>query len=157
MQSIPILNLDDSAHLLKALEDFLEKSEATFAMLIDRGGAVLAQHGALPSDTDSMIIAALAAGSFAATKELARRLGEAEFNALHQQGQRSQVLTCSVDDDAILVTVFGPQTTQGLVRFYSANAIARLAALLNQARTNQQAIPVFTESDVQSAQEIFNR
>jgi len=157
MQSIPILGIDDTAHLLKVLEEFLDKSEATFAMVIDRGGAVLTQHGDLPSDTDSMIVAALAAGSFAATKELARRLGEAEFNTLHQQGQCAQVLTCSVDDDAILVTVFGPQTTQGLVRFYSVNAITRIAAVLNQARTNQQVLPVFSESDVQSAEEIFNR
>ncbi|MDQ3313973.1 MAG: hypothetical protein M3505_04985 [Verrucomicrobiota bacterium] len=37
---------------------------------------------------DVTIIAALAAGSFAATKELARRIGEVEFNALYQQGKR---------------------------------------------------------------------
>ena len=69
---------------------------------------------------DVTIIAALAAGSFAATKELARRIGEVEFNALYHQGNGSHIFMNSVDDDTIMITVFGKRTTVGLVRFYSA-------------------------------------
>ncbi|MBA3387150.1 MAG: hypothetical protein H0T95_11135 [Chthoniobacterales bacterium] len=47
---------------------------------------------------DVTIIAALAAGSFAATKELARRIGEVEFNALYQQGNGSHIFINSVDE-----------------------------------------------------------
>ena len=63
---------------------------------------------------DVTIIAALAAGSFAATKELARRIGEVEFNALYHQGNGSHIFMNSVDEDTIMITVFGRRTTVGL-------------------------------------------
>ena len=157
MQSIPILDLENTTQLLNALQDFLDKSEATFAMVIDRGGSVLVQDGAVPDGNDATIIAALAAGSFAATKELALRIGEAEFSALHQQGNRAQILMSAVDEDTVLVTVFGPQTTQGLVRFYSTTAIKRIAGILDAARHNQTVQPVFTVRDLNTSQPIFGR
>ena len=134
MQPTPILTIQSANHLLDALEDHLDKSEASFAMIIDRGGAVLSQHGSLPTACDPAIIAALAAGSFAATKELARRMGEEEFNVLHQQGEQSQILMCGVDDGTVLVTVFGTQTTLGLVRFYSARTVKAIATVLQENR-----------------------
>ena len=152
---MPILTILSANHLLDALEDYLEKSEASFAMVIDRGGAALSQNGSLPADADTATIAALAAGSFAATKELALRIGETEFSALHQQGEQSQIFMAGIDDDTILVTVFGPQTTLGLVRFYSARTIKRIAAVLMESRTNQRAIPLFSERDVRSTSTIF--
>ena len=79
---------------------------------------------------DVTIIAALAAGSFAATKELARRIGEVEFNALYHQGNGSHIFMNSVDDDTIMITVFGPRTTVGLVRFYSAATALAVSELL---------------------------
>jgi hypothetical protein len=36
----------------------------------------------------------------------------------------------SVDDDTIMITVFGRRTTVGLVRFYSASAAQNVGALL---------------------------
>jgi predicted regulator of Ras-like GTPase activity (Roadblock/LC7/MglB family) len=157
MHSMPLLTVQSANHLLDALEDYLEKSEASFAMVIDRGGSVLTQHGRLPSNADTAIIAALAAGSFAATKELALRIGEREFSALHQQGEQSQIFMAGVDDDTVVVTVFGPQTTLGLVRFYSARTIKRIAAVLQENRAHQHVVPLFTERDVRAATTIFGR
>src|SRR5207248_10277079 len=88
-------------------------------VVIDRGGNVISQFGDM-TVMDVTIIAALAAGSFGATRELARRIGEAEFNALYHQGNGNHVFMNSVDEETIMITVFGPRTTVGLVRFYSA-------------------------------------
>jgi predicted regulator of Ras-like GTPase activity (Roadblock/LC7/MglB family) len=85
---------------------------------------------------DVTIIAALAAGSFAATKELARRIGEMEFNALYHQGNGNHIFMNSVDDDTIMITVFGKRTTVGLVRFYSASAGQKVAELLKSLQSN---------------------
>ena len=74
--------------------------------MIDRGGNVISQFGDM-TVMDVTIIAALAAGSFAATKELARRIGEVEFNALYHQGNGNHIFMNSVDDDTIMITVFG--------------------------------------------------
>lgn len=155
MQTTPILTLQTAELLLDALDDFLEKSEANFALVIDRGGAVLTQQGDIPDSVDPQIVAALAAGSFAATKELAKRIGEQEFNALHQQGEVSQMLLSAVDEDSVLVTIFGPQTTLGLVRFYSARVVKRIASLLQEGRACQRIGPIFSDEAVPAAGDLF--
>src|SRR5919205_2695993 len=129
MNAIPCLTIEDVATLDGVLAEFLQKSEADLTVVIDRGGNVISQFG----DRDVMdvtIIAALAAGSFAATRELARRIGEVEFNALYHQGNGNHMFMNSVDDDTIMITVFGRRTTVGLVRFYSSSTAQALGALL---------------------------
>ncbi len=129
MNAIPCLTIQDVANLDGVLGDFLNKAEAELTVVIDRGGNVISQFGDM-TVMDVTIIAALAAGSFAATKELARRIGEVEFNALYHQGNGNHIFMNSVDDDTIMITVFGRRTTVGLVRFYSSGAAHNVAALL---------------------------
>ena len=147
MHAMPILTIQAAGSLLKALEDFLEKSEASFALIIERGGSILSQHGKIPDSIDPTILSALAAGSFAATREVARRVGETEFSALHQQGRQSHILMSAINDEAMLMSVFGAKTTLGLVRFYSAGAVKQIAAILEQARSEPQ-IPIDLGSEV---------
>jgi predicted regulator of Ras-like GTPase activity (Roadblock/LC7/MglB family) len=141
MHAMPILTIQAAEGLLKALEDFLEKSEASFALIIERGGSILSQHGEIPEAVDPTILSALAAGSFAAIREVALRVGETELSALHQQGRQSHILMSSINDEAMLLTVFGPKTTLGLVRFYSAGAVKQIAAVLERACGEPQ-IPI---------------
>jgi predicted regulator of Ras-like GTPase activity (Roadblock/LC7/MglB family) len=129
MNSIPALTIENVASLDGILADFLKKADAELTVVIDRGGNVMSQYGD-HSAMDVTIIAALAAGSFAATRELARRIGEVEFNALYHQGNGSHIFMNSVDDDTIMITVFGHRTTVGLVRFYSVVAGQAVAELL---------------------------
>lgn len=129
MNAIPCLTIEDVATLDGVLGEFLKKSEADLTIVIDRGGNVISQCGDI-NVMDVTIIAALAAGSFAATRELARRIGEVEFNALYHQGNGNHMFMNSVDDDTIMITVFGARTTVGLVRFYSAGTTQALGALL---------------------------
>ena len=141
MQALAILTIESAGSLLKALGEYLDHSEASYALIIDRGGAVLSQLGEIPSSVDPTTLSALAAGGFAATRELALRVGEHEFSALHQQGKHSQILICSIQEEAMLLTVFGPKTTLGLVRFYSARAVKQIAAILDHAR-GESRIPI---------------
>jgi predicted regulator of Ras-like GTPase activity (Roadblock/LC7/MglB family) len=133
MDTIPILTIKDVAEIDDALNSYLDQSEASLALLIDKGGNIISQQGNFDVG-DASIVAALAAGSFAATKELARRIGEKEFSALYHQGDNAHLFMQGVDDDNVLVTVFGPQTTVGLVRFYSARITARLATTMRRIR-----------------------
>lgn len=141
MQALAILTIESAERLFKALGEYLDHSEASFALIIDRGGAILSQLGEIPSSVDVTTLSALAAGSFAATRELALRVGEAEFTALHQQGKTSQILISSIQDEAMLLTVFGPKTTLGLVRFYSTRAVKQIATVLDRARGDSH-IPI---------------
>lgn len=149
MNAIPVFTIEDVATLDGILAEFLQKAEAELTVIIDRGGNVISQYGDI-SIMDVTIIAALAAGSFAATKELARRIGELEFNALYHQGNGNHVFMNSVDDDTIMITVFGRRTTVGLVRFYTSSAAQKVAELLKslQGNTNDVAFAaadIFTE------------
>jgi predicted regulator of Ras-like GTPase activity (Roadblock/LC7/MglB family) len=149
MNGIPVLTIEDVASLDGVLGDFLKKSEAELTVVIDRGGNVISQFGDAHV-TDVTIIAALAAGSFAATRELARRIGEVEFNALFHQGNGSHMFMNSVDDETIMITVFGKRTTVGLVRFYSASAAQSVASLLKKLQRNGHGLE-FSASDISAA------
>jgi predicted regulator of Ras-like GTPase activity (Roadblock/LC7/MglB family) len=139
MNGIPVLTIEDVATLDGVLGDFLKKAEADLTLVIDRGGNVISQFGDRDV-TDVTIIAALAAGSFAATRELARRIGEVEFNALFHQGNGSHMFMNSVDEDTIMITVFGTRTTVGLVRFYSAAAAQSVAGILKKLQRGTQGL-----------------
>jgi predicted regulator of Ras-like GTPase activity (Roadblock/LC7/MglB family) len=144
------LTIKDVATLDGVLSDFLKKTEADLTVVIDRGGNVISQFGDMNA-MDVTIIAALAAGSFAATQELARRIGEVEFNALYHQGNGSHIFMNSVDDETIMITVFGPSTTVGLVRFYSATTGQNVAALLQSLSGEDHGFS-FEAADVSSGQ-----
>jgi predicted regulator of Ras-like GTPase activity (Roadblock/LC7/MglB family) len=156
MHAIPILTIEAAENLLDALQDFLDNSEASFALIIERGGAVLGQHGEIPSSIDPTTVAALAAGSFAATRELALRVGEAEFSALHQQGRECQIFMSAVNEDAVLVTVFGSKTTLGLVRFYSVRAVKRIGTILDHARGQAQLSIDLDDATLDDSHEVFS-
>jgi predicted regulator of Ras-like GTPase activity (Roadblock/LC7/MglB family) len=149
MNSIPVLTVKDVAMLDGVLGDFLKKAEADLTVVIDRGGNVISQFGDM-SVMDITIFAALAAGSFAATRELARRIGEIEFNALYHQGNGSHMFMNSVDDDTIMITVFGADTNVGLVRYYSVAAGQSVAAILKSLRCTNHGF-TFDASDISAA------
>lgn len=155
MSVIPALTIENVAALDKVLAEFLKKADAELTIVIDRGGNVISQYGDM-TVLDVTIIAALAAGSFAATRELARRIGEVEFNALYHQGNGSHIFMNSVDDETIMITVFGPRTTVGIVRFYSTATSQQVAELLKSLHKAQHGFtfdisqltnaPAFTDS-----------
>src|SRR6195256_5552322 len=149
MESIAALTIEDVANIEGVLQDYLQKSESDLAVIIDRGGNVISQFGDMEV-MDVTVIAALAAGSFAATCELARRIGEVEFNALYHQGNGNHMFMNSVDEDTIMITVFGMRTTVGLVRFYSTAAAQNVAKLLKSLQRGGHGFQ-FDASDISAA------
>ena len=63
---------------------------------------------------DVTIHAALAAGSFAATRRTGPPNRGDEIQCTFHQGNGSHIFMNSVDDDTIMITVFGPRTTVGV-------------------------------------------
>ena len=149
MNAIPVLTIEDVATLDGVLGDFLKKTEASLTIVIDRGGNVISQCGDV-NVIDVTVIAALAAGAFAATRELARRIGEVEFNALYHQGNGNHMFMNSVDDETIMITVFGTRTTVGLVRFYSTTTAQNVAGVLKALRSTTHGFK-FDAKDITSA------
>jgi len=83
-------------------------------------------------DIDLQSVSALVAGSYAATREMARLLGEDEFSVLFHQGKRDSIQLTLVGERTILATVFDERTTIGMVRLYATEASEKLAKIFDQ-------------------------
>jgi len=132
MSGIGMLSVNDQMVIEKHLRDFLGKSEAQWTALVDRGGNLFSEAGDIGT-LDVTVLSALAAGSFSATKELAKRLGEKEFMALYHEGLHISILMMSLYYDCLLLTVFSERTNIGLVRFYAQQTSISLNACLETA------------------------
>ena len=113
------------------LQVFLELSDAKCNLLIDKDGHMVTEVGSA-GNLDSQTIAALIAGSFAATREMAKLLGEDEFSVLFHQGKCDSIQLFLVGDRTILATIFDQNTTVGMVRLYAKEAEKKLASLFEE-------------------------
>jgi predicted regulator of Ras-like GTPase activity (Roadblock/LC7/MglB family) len=119
----------DIEEINKILADFLERSQAKCALLIDKEGHLVTKKGFTKSfNTDS--IAALVAGSFAATKQVAQLLGETEFTVLFHQGKNENIHIGLVAERALVVVIFDDRTTLGMVRLYAEELTTKLTATM---------------------------
>ncbi len=112
------------------LDEYMRLSESRCNILIDKAGHLVAQVGSV-SDINLETISALVAGSFAATRELARQLGEEAFPVLFHQGKEINIQLMLVDP-TIVVTIFDDRTTTGMVRLYAKQATNKLSDLLKK-------------------------
>ena len=118
----------------RILADLLVRSEGEAAFLCDRGGNIMAQSATnLYAQEENM--AALAAGSFYATRELAKLLGEPEFHCVFHQGDANSVYMQSTDFDMLVLVIFGSESNPGLVRLYSTESCQALDVLMKDADT----------------------
>jgi predicted regulator of Ras-like GTPase activity (Roadblock/LC7/MglB family) len=111
------------------LDSFLELSGARCALIVDREGHLVTQRGeTLKGSHDA--ISALIAGSFAATREMARLLGEDQFTIMFHQGSRDSIQLQLVGDRALLAVLFDQRTNLGMVRFYAQETGKKVGAMI---------------------------
>jgi predicted regulator of Ras-like GTPase activity (Roadblock/LC7/MglB family) len=86
--------------------------------------------------------------SFAASKEVAKFLGESEFSSLTHQGKHESIQLSIVGDRTILATIFdSEETTIGMVMFYTKELVEKLNTIFNEIKNRKDAHkPVFGES-----------
>jgi predicted regulator of Ras-like GTPase activity (Roadblock/LC7/MglB family) len=109
---------DDNARggeIRRLLEEMLHASGSLVCLLISREGVCLGQAGGMAS-LNSTALAALVAGMFAATKEVATMVGENQFSILLQQGDKRHIHISLVGRRAMMVVVFEDYTRTGRVR-----------------------------------------
>lgn len=121
------------ADLESALEEMIRDSKAACVLLINADdGSPIAARG-LTEALDTMSLAALAAGAFASTREIARLVGEPEFTVLFHQGKRQHVHVNLAGEHGLLMTLFGDDTTVGLVKLCARRACLRIGHTLSGA------------------------
>jgi len=130
---------DDLQKIDKLLEEFLKLSNAKCIFLIDKEGHMISNKG-LVQQINGETLSALVAGSFAATKEMARLLGESEFSVMFHQGSRDHIHISIIGDRAISATIFDEKTTVGMINLYSKELSVKLEKIFDIAirRVNQE-------------------
>jgi len=132
------------------LAKMLKGAEAKCALLVDKDGHLITRQGFTHS-LDTTALAALLAGSFASTKEIARLVGEQEFSVLFHQGKKDHIHMSLVGDRSILAVVFDDRTTIGMVRLYAKEAAAELSRILASPPTDSRKGEGLTDEFASSA------
>ncbi len=125
---------DDFGAITKLLERFLFDSNARSALLVDRSGQLVATVGEQPS-FDPIAFATLTAADFSANDQLARLIGETDFNSLFHQGEKGSMYLADIAHRVILVVLFDTRTTLGLVRLKMKGTVHDLTILFQEVFT----------------------
>lgn len=123
---------NDIEKIDRILSEFLKLSQAKCALLVDKEGHLVAKQG-LTQTVDLDTISALVAGAFAATKEMAKHLGEEEFSVLFHQGKKDSIHLTLIGERTLLTVIFDERTTIGMVRLYANEAAKKLVKVFGQA------------------------
>jgi len=128
-----VIQEQDAMRIHEILSHFLSDSGAVEALLIDRGGQLMAMEGDSQA-LDAVSISALAAAAYSSTAAMAQLLGEPEFSVLFHEGTKRSIHVSTVDDDAILLAIFDHRTTVGMVRLLAGEATRAVGGVLGEAR-----------------------
>jgi predicted regulator of Ras-like GTPase activity (Roadblock/LC7/MglB family) len=120
----------------EALRKLIKDAQAKCVLLVDKDGHLITRQGFTQS-LDTTALAALLAGSFASTREIARLVGEPEFSVLFHQGKKDHIHITLVGERTILAVIFDDRTTIGMVRLYAKEASEDLQRILSLARRGE--------------------
>ncbi|WP_372368170.1 roadblock/LC7 domain-containing protein [Candidatus Uabimicrobium sp. HlEnr_7] len=121
----------------KVLQMFLKQCQAKCCILIDKEGHLITHHGetqAYELDT----VCTLLAGTFAATREWARLLGEEEFSVLFHKGKKDSIQVNLVGDRTLLAVIFDDRTQLGLVKLISEKISKRLEKIFADSENRKE-------------------
>ncbi len=130
--TLPQLIEEDIQRLDDVLGELLEKSEATAALIIDKGGFLISSRGD-SRRFDLTTIAALASGAYMANQTIANLIHETNFNSVYQQGEKFSMFVICVDEHCLLVVIFKAQVSVGVVKYFSTPAAQHVADQLRVA------------------------
>lgn len=132
MATLPQLLEEDIQCIDSILGEYLERTDALTALVIDKGGFLIAHQG--DSDKfDLTTIAALASGAFLANQTIANLIHEEDFSSVYQQGEKSSMFVTSIDEQCLLMVIFPNKVGVGVVKYHSTEVRKAIAAQLQSA------------------------
>jgi len=133
----------------KALGRLIKDTQAKCVLLVDKDGHLITRQGFTQS-LDTTALAALLAGSFASTREIARLVGEPEFSVLFHQGKKDHIHITLVGERTILAVIFDDRTTIGMVRLYAKEATGNLERVFSSAKCQNRQTEGEKKTDLDS-------
>ena len=151
-QEYLVIYEEEIGEIERILNRLVKNSHAKCALLVDKDGHLITRLGFTQS-LDTTALAALLAGSFASTKEIARLVGEPEFSVLFHQGKKDHIHVCLAGERSILAVIFDDRTTLGLVRLYAKEISEELATVLASATKKKRDKGTQMDSDFSASLE----
>jgi len=120
---------EDYQAINNVLANLLKSSNAENILLIDRTGQLITQAGR-EVEFDVVSFASLCAADFEANYQLAKLVGEKDFNTLYHQGTKESMYLGKIARGVVLVVLFDKRTTLGLVRLRVKRAVEELDEII---------------------------
>jgi predicted regulator of Ras-like GTPase activity (Roadblock/LC7/MglB family) len=131
--TLPPLNEADINEMDEALGEFLKQTDATAALIIDKGGFMITHKGDARR-FDLTTIAALASGAYMANETIANLVHESKFNSVYQQGENYSMFVNCIDEYCLLVVIFASKLSVGAVKYFAAPTGEKIAEQLRLAQ-----------------------
>ncbi len=145
----------------RILERMVVDANAITALLVTKEGHAVTRAGDT-SYLDTTALAALVAGMFSATREVARMVGETHFSILLQQGQNRHIHISLVTDALMMVVIFEDYQRIGRVRHEAKKACDTLMLTMAGQKQGQRreaaedlSVPQFKEFALNVIDRIF--
>lgn len=133
-----IVSVAETANIEQTLTRLVAETGATYCLLLDKSGQIIAAQGDVARQ-DITALGALLAGAFASSREVARLLHEKDFRSTFQEGTRENYFAVLVQDQWILVAFFDRRTQVGLVKIISKRATEELTSVLERVKVESRA------------------
>jgi len=98
-------------------------------IIIDMAGNIITAKDNGTSKYDVYSFAALAAGNFATVDAMAKLVGEQEFSLLFHKGTDCNIHFSKIDDELLLITMFGKNISLGFLRLNVVKTIDEIKEL----------------------------
>ncbi|RLD65762.1 MAG: roadblock/LC7 domain-containing protein [Bacteroidetes bacterium] len=99
-------------------------------LLIDLAGNIIVNLDDGDLEHDIYSLAALAAGNFGAVSAMAKIVGEEDFSLLFHKGESESIHFSKIDDELLLVTIFGKDVSLGFLRLKVTEATRKIKEIL---------------------------
>ncbi len=132
MGTLPQLLEEDIQKLDDVLREFLGRSDASTALIIDKGGFLITAQGD-SRQFDLTTIGALASGAYLANQTIANLVHESNFDSVYQQGETFSMLATNIDEHCLMVVIFEAKVGVGIVKYHATEAREKIAAQLRAA------------------------
>jgi predicted regulator of Ras-like GTPase activity (Roadblock/LC7/MglB family) len=129
MATLPQLIEEDIDRLSVVLQELLRLTDASTALIIDKGGFLITYQGNA-NEFDLTTIAALASGAYLANQTIANLVHETNFNSVYQQGEKYSILATCAGEETLLVVIFEADRSVGVVKYFSEPAVEKIVAQL---------------------------
>jgi predicted regulator of Ras-like GTPase activity (Roadblock/LC7/MglB family) len=133
MATLPQLTEEDIQQIDDALRELLKQTDATTALVTDKGGFLITHQGD-GRQFDLTTISALASGAYMANQTIANLVHEPNFSSVYQQGDNYSIFAVSIDEQSLLIIIFKAGGSVGVVKYFSVYAIETIAKQLKVAQ-----------------------